>query len=441
MKKKISILSFIICCVLAFQFTCISVNAGEFDKNEKFILESISSEKFPVKIEQRYINQFKNYFCQDEVRLSKAEAEDFLKYFKAALQCKKDLEKSNTLKGKSETYIGFEKAGSVLGLLLSYDSATNDFYFIDESGYIVFDFQDIIKKTDKGDDSERGKFSIPTEAVFTFVVALCILGLVLNLGRWSKKLKQKNKERYEDEDEDEDELEVANRRTRKARWQTFSYKNVKQILRYCFVPIVMGLIVLCIGMIPMKYFSDITTSVKSNFINTQSIFVENIKEFHVPDIKKEKQKKKISLSDIVTPKYGEQYGGLSCKELKISAPIFFGDRGNILQKGAGQYNGSFLPGEGGTILIGAHDTTYFKNLEKVKKGHKFEFYTEYGIYDYKVSDIKIYDEEDYHKAYDLGAKKEKLILYTCYPFGKLNGTKTQRMFVYLDKISGPDIRY
>ncbi len=141
MKKKISILSFIICCVLAFQFTCISVNAGEFDKNEKFILESISSEKFPVKIEQRYINQFKNYFCQDEVRLSKAEAEDFLKYFKAALQSKKDLEKSNTLKEKSETYIGFEKAGSVLGLLLSYDSATNDFYFIDESGYIVLIFK------------------------------------------------------------------------------------------------------------------------------------------------------------------------------------------------------------------------------------------------------------------------------------------------------------
>ena len=37
--------------------------------------------------------------------------------------------------------------------------------------------------------------------------------------------------------------------------------------------------------------------------------------------------------------------------------------------------------------------------------------------------------------------REKGEQYTCYPFGKLKGTKEKRMFVYLDKVTGPDIQY
>jgi sortase A len=367
--------------------------------------------------------------------VSKSKAEDFVTYLKQAVQSGKEGTETS-LKKSSERYIQFEKAGSSIGLLLAYDSEVNDFYFIDESGYIVIDFQNIIKQTDIAD-----KYDIPAEIGFTFAMALCIIGVLINFGRWGEKIRGKNKSRYEDEEENENELEVANRRTRRARYQTFSYKVVKQVLRYCFVPIIMGFIVLIAGIAVLNHFSDITVSVQNNFVNTQPIYVESNKKFVKSSIKKEKQEKSIQLSDITMPKYGEQYGLLTCEKLKLSTPVFFGDRGNILQKGAGQYSGSFFPGEGGTILIGAHDTTYFKNLENVEKNQIFEFTTEYGIYEYKVTDIKIYDEAKYDKAYDLSANKEQLILYTCYPFGKLNGTKTQRMFVYLDKINGPDIKY
>ena len=234
---------------------------------------------------------------------------------------------------------------------------------------------------------------------------------------------------------------MANRRTRRARMQTFSYKAVKQILRYCFVPIIMGLIVIGAVMVGMTFFDDIASSVKNNFINTQPVYVESNRQFVKTTVKKDKQKKTIKLSDIPTPKYGDQYGEITCDKLQLKAPVYFGDRGNILKKGAGQYNGSFLPGEGGTILIGAHDTTYFKKLEKVKKGQTFEFTTEYGVYEYKVKDIKIVEKDKYDEAYDLSADKESLVLYTCYPFGKLKGTKEKRMFVYLDKVTGPDIQY
>ena len=429
MKKIVTTVMIMICSLFMTGLMNNNVNAGQLDKNESYVLEKISEDKFTAKVQQKYINQLKNYFCQDDISLGKGEAEDFVKYLGEALSGKK----GDTPKEMADSYIRFEKAGSAIGLLLSYDSRENVFYFTDSSGYIVLDFQDVVKNT--GNE----KSGMSTELIFTAIIGLCIIGLLLNLGRWGRKIRR-NSDTYED-DEDENELEVANRRTRRARMQTFSYKAVKQILRYCFVPIIMGLIVIGAVMVGMTFFEDITSSVKNNFINTQPVYVESNRQFVKTTVKKDKQKKTIKLSDISTPKYGDQYGEITCDKLQLKAPVYFGDRGNILKKGAGQYNGSFLPGEGGTILIGAHDTTYFKKLEKVKKGQTFEFTTEYGVYEYKVKNIKIVDEDKYDEAYDLGADKESLVLYTCYPFGKLKGTKEKRMFVYLDKVTGPDIQY
>ena len=148
------------------------------------------------------------------------------------------------------------------------------------------------------------------ELIFTAIIGLCIIGLLLNLGRWGRKIRR-NSDTYED-DEDENELEVANRRTRRARMQTFSYKAVKQILRYCFVPIIMGLIVIGAVMVGMTFFDDIASSVKNNFINTQPVYVESNRQFVKTTVKKDKQKKTIKLSDIATPKYGDQYGEITC---------------------------------------------------------------------------------------------------------------------------------
>ena len=82
---------------------------------------------------------------------------------------------------------------------------------------------------------------------------------------------------------------------------------------------------------------------------------------------------------------------------------------------------------------------FFEGLKDVEKGDDFIVKTTYGTYDYRVTKIEIYDEGDYDKAYDLSSKKEQLILYTCYPFGDFNGDKTKRMFVYFERVKGPDI--
>lgn len=433
LKKLLAPLLSLIMCV---GFS-VNIYAGEFNQNERSIIEQISGDTFTVKIEQRYINQLKNYFCQDNVNIEKVDADDFVLYLKEALNGKQQLdEQSGDFDSQSLVYQNFQKAGTCIGLFLEYDSSVNDFYAIDESGYIVIDTQDIIKNTG---NTESNSWNFSIEAIFAVAIGICILGIIANLRRWNRKLKRRSEKKYEDEDEEEDELEVADRKTRRARLQTFSYRSVKQVLRYFYIPIIMGLFVIGIGFVVINTQNEIIDSVQTNFIKTQPLYLQDEEEFSPATVKPDEQQKTISLSNVAYPQYSEQYGRLQCDALKIDAPVYWGDRSHLLANGVGSYSGGFIPGMGGTVLIGAHDTTYFEGLEKVKEGDVFTFTTEYGIYTYKVTGTKIFDEGKYDEAYDLSASKEQLVLYTCYPFGKLNGTKKQRMFVYLDKTNGPDI--
>lgn len=434
MKKILALLLSLIMCVA---FT-INIYAGDFNVDEQSIISQLSGDEFTVKVEQRYINQLKNYFCRDNVNIEKIDAEDFILYLKEALVRKQQLDQQSvTFNEQSLVYQNFQKAGECIGLYLEYDSSVCDFYAIDESGYIVIDSQDIIKKTGDVDESNNWNFSI--ELIFAGAIVICILGFIANLKRWNRKIKRRSAKHYVEDDEDDDELEVANRKTRRARLQTFSYKSVKQVLRYFYIPIIMGLIVIGVGFMIINTQSSLIESIKESFIKTQPIYLQDEEGFLPTKVEAENQPKTISLSNISYPRYSEQYGHLECKDLKIDAPVYWGDRSHLLSEGAGSYSGSLIPGIGGTILVGAHDTTYFSGLENVKKGNVFTFTTEYGIYTYKVTGTNIVDEGDCDKAYDLSSTKEQLVLYTCYPFGKLNGTKKQRMFVYLDKSSGPDI--
>lgn len=136
------------------------------------------------------------------------------------------------------------------------------------------------------------------------------------------------------------------------------------------------------------------------------------------------------------PPVGSRYGQLICKDIKLEAPLYYGDSEKILEKGAGQYSLSGMPGEGRSILIGAHDMTFFKPLEKIEKNQTVEIETTYGLYKYKVKEIKVLEADDP----DLYPQEEKetLILYTCYPFGLILGDRSKRFVVYCDKVSGPE---
>lgn len=147
----------------------------------------------------------------------------------------------------------------------------------------------------------------------------------------------------------------------------------------------------------------------------------------------------ISCRLVEVPYYNTEYARLTCEELGVDCALYFGDSTAALKKGAGQYAGSYLPGYNGHILVCAHNTSYFKPLEHVELGQVFTINTNYGIYRYEVYETKVLDHKD-DSAYDFSHRDEEvLILYTCYPFYRMSSVKTDRLFVFCKKISGPRV--
>lgn len=128
------------------------------------------------------------------------------------------------------------------------------------------------------------------------------------------------------------------------------------------------------------------------------------------------------------PEVGSRYATISCDQVGMNAPIYYGDTEDIFQNGVGQYVKSGLPGDGETIILGGHDMTYFAPLERIKEGMTVKVKTSYGTFNYRVDAMRIADDRNYlPKKYNKG---EVLVLYTCYPFGAVFGNRTDRYYVY-----------
>lgn len=147
----------------------------------------------------------------------------------------------------------------------------------------------------------------------------------------------------------------------------------------------------------------------------------------------------MNASDITYPIYGTRYGEIkiNTNNTVYTAPLILGDSNSILYKGAGQFLGSHFPGEGSTILVSGHNTTYFNCLKYTKVGEIIEVNTNYGKYKYEIVDIAAKHKTD-PTAYNLDSDKEYLVLYTCYPFDVV-GFKVNRYFVTAKFVSGPKI--
>lgn len=163
----------------------------------------------------------------------------------------------------------------------------------------------------------------------------------------------------------------------------------------------------------------------------------------VPYVFDEKTSVKMSAGDTVDekqvqmPAYGALYAKFEIDNASISAGLYFGDNSACLKKGLGQFYGSSIPGYGKPILIGGHNNGTFNRLQYVKAGDIAKITTNYGVYQYKVTDTRIAQSTD-KTAFDLKQNDEQLILYTCYPFNTL-GLTSERYFVYAEKIAGPVI--
>ena len=131
----------------------------------------------------------------------------------------------------------------------------------------------------------------------------------------------------------------------------------------------------------------------------------------------------------IVPEYGERYGFLKSSEISLTAPLYYGDNEEILQKGVGQYPNGIIPGQEGSIIIGGHDTSYFAALEQVEVGSRIELETKNNQYIYEVAKVEVMSLEDL-ATLSWNEDTKQMILYTCYPFGEVSGEREQRILYY-----------
>jgi sortase A len=135
-------------------------------------------------------------------------------------------------------------------------------------------------------------------------------------------------------------------------------------------------------------------------------------------------------------KWGALWAKLSIPTIGLeNKNVYAGESNSIYKKGIGKRFGTRFPGQGGNIVLGAHVTREFYDLQLLKVGDKVYIETEYGDYIYEVFETKIFSIADYSYVmnYDKG---EQLTLYTCHPRG--TAYRTERFGVFCKKISGPE---
>lgn len=129
------------------------------------------------------------------------------------------------------------------------------------------------------------------------------------------------------------------------------------------------------------------------------------------------------------PSYGEVWATIKIPKLNVSAIVYHGDSMKLLKTGTGHYAGSYFPGEGGTVLIAAHNSSqHFGKIPSLEIGDQIIIEAEYGTYTYEVTDGKVMKATELEKM-EFQSQYEELVLYTCYPVTTV-GYKTDRYVIH-----------
>jgi sortase A len=100
----------------------------------------------------------------------------------------------------------------------------------------------------------------------------------------------------------------------------------------------------------------------------------------------------------------------------LNAVFVQGTDTGSLQKGPGHYPDTPFPGEGGTIGIAGHRTTYlapFRHIDSMHKGDRITLEMPYGTFTYRVQRSEIVDPSDVQIVHKVGY--ERLVLTACHP--------------------------
>jgi sortase A len=113
---------------------------------------------------------------------------------------------------------------------------------------------------------------------------------------------------------------------------------------------------------------------------------------------------------------GDAVGRLKMPKLGRSYVIVEGTDMTSLRKGPGHYRNTPLPGEGGTVAVAGHRTTYgapFRTVDRLKAGDQLQMDMPYGRFFYRVDKIQIVKP---NATWIVDKRKrEMLVLSACHP--------------------------
>lgn len=126
---------------------------------------------------------------------------------------------------------------------------------------------------------------------------------------------------------------------------------------------------------------------------------------------------------------GRAIGRIRIPDVDIDYVVIEGTGTADLQKGPGHYPDTALPGQGRTIGIAGHRTTYgapFNAIDEIDEGDEVTLEMPYGTFTYRVSGTKIVDPSAVEIVDDV--RRERLVLTACHPLY----SAAQRYAVFAD---------
>jgi sortase A len=126
---------------------------------------------------------------------------------------------------------------------------------------------------------------------------------------------------------------------------------------------------------------------------------------------------------------GQAIGRIRIPSIGASYVIVEGTDEADLQRGPGHYDYTALPGQGKTIGIAGHRTTYgapFNKINEIDRGDSITLEMPYGTFTYRVTSTDIVDPTDVGIVDETG--HERLVLTACHPLY----SAAQRYAVFAD---------
>jgi sortase A len=113
---------------------------------------------------------------------------------------------------------------------------------------------------------------------------------------------------------------------------------------------------------------------------------------------------------------GQPIGRLEAPSIGLSVIVVQGTEAGDLRKGPGHYPSTAFPGEGSTVAVAGHRTTYgapFRHVDELERGDRIVMRMPYGRLTYRVERTRIVDPSAVGVVRDVG--HEQLVLTACHP--------------------------